>query len=129
MPIFRCAANSSPQSIEGLKPRIPNLNRLIKKHFPICKNAAILDLGCGHVALFHVARQMDYRDLNGFDRSPEQVVEDRRLGIYGVAQGDVLETLSRKPDGSLDCIVAYDLIEHFTTDELIGLVDYFRRVL
>jgi len=51
------------------------------------------------------------------------------LKIDGVSQGDVMETLSRQPDGSLDCVVAFDLIEHFTKNELIGLVDEVCRVL
>jgi SAM-dependent methyltransferase len=119
----------APDSLAGLKPRLPMLQKLVRQHFPPDLNAVILELGCGHGALIHVARQMGYRNLQGVDGSPEQVAAARRLGIDGVEQGDVMETLSRQPDGSLDCVVAFDLIEHFTKNELIELVDKVCRVL
>jgi cyclopropane fatty-acyl-phospholipid synthase-like methyltransferase len=72
---------------------------------------------------------MGYSNVRGVDGSPEQVAAARRLGINGVEQGDVMETLAQAPDKALDCVVAFDLIEHFTKDELIGLVDEVRRVL
>lgn len=119
----------APSTLEGLKPRLPFLQKLIRLHFPPDFKAYILDIGCGHGALIYVARQMGYRNLHGVDGSPEQVAAARRLGINGVAQGDVLEALSRQPDGTLDCVVSFDLIEHFTKDELIVLVDEVWRVL
>ncbi|MFC1789201.1 class I SAM-dependent methyltransferase [Thermodesulfobacteriota bacterium] len=119
----------APDSLAGLKPRLPMLQKLVRQHFPPDLNAVILELGCGHGALIHVARQMGYRNMHGVDGSPEQVAAAQRLRVDGVAQGDVMETLSRQPDGSLDCVVAFDLIEHFTKNELIGLVDEVCRVL
>ena len=119
----------APESLAGLKPRLPFLRKLVHQHFPPDLNAAILELGCGHGALIHVARQMGYRNIHGVDGSPEQVAAARRLGIEEVAQDDVMDALSEQPDGSLDCIVAFDLIEHFTKNELIGLVDEVCRVL
>jgi len=119
----------APDSLAGLKPRLSMLKKLVRQHFPPDLNAVILELGCGHGALIHVVRQMGYRNLQGVDGSPEQLAAAQRLGIDGVAQGDVMETLSRQPDGSLDCVVAFDLIEHFTKNELIGLVDEVCRVL
>jgi len=119
----------APESLAGLKPRLPMLQKLVREHFPPDLNAVILDLGCGHGALIHVARQMGYRNLHGVDGSPEQVAAAQRLGIEGVEQGDVLEALARQPDESLNCVVAFDLIEHFTKDELSGLVDEVCQVL
>ncbi|MGR8998178.1 MAG: class I SAM-dependent methyltransferase [Gammaproteobacteria bacterium] len=119
----------APNNLAGLKPRLPMLQKLVRQHFPLDLNAVVLELGCGHGALIHVARQMGYRNLFGVDVSPEQVAAARRLGIDGVAQGEVMETLSKQPDGSLDCVVAFDLIEHFTKNELIRIVDEVFRVL
>jgi 2-polyprenyl-3-methyl-5-hydroxy-6-metoxy-1,4-benzoquinol methylase len=119
----------APDSLAGLKPRLPMLQKLVRQHFPPDLNAVILELGCGHGALIHVARQMGYRNMHGVDGSPEQVAAALRLNIDGVSQGDVMETLSKKPNGLLDCIVAFDLIEHFTKNEVVGLVDEVRRVL
>ena len=119
----------APETLQGLKPRLPSLRKLVRQHFPPDLNAAMLDLGCGHGALIHVARKMGYRNMHGVDGSPEQVAAARRLGIEGVVEGDVLEALSRQMDGSLDCVLAFDLVEHFTKNELIGLVDEVCRVL
>lgn len=132
--VYACYVNArqkvlAPETLAGLKPRLPMLQKLVRQHFPPDVNTTILDLGCGHGALIHVARQMGYRNLQGVDGSPEQVAAARRLGIDGVEQADVMEVLSKQADASLDCIVAFDLIEHFTKNELIGLVDEVCRVL
>ena len=49
--IYACYVNArqqalSPDSLAGLKPRLPMLQKLIRQHFPPHLNAAILDLGC-----------------------------------------------------------------------------------
>lgn len=119
----------APKSIEGLNPRAPYLKRLIQRHFPKDKQAAIFELGCGHGALIHFARQAGYTNVRGVDGSPEQVAAARRLGIEGVAEGDVLKALAALPDGSQDCVVAFDIIEHFTKSEMIPLIDEVLRVL
>ena len=119
----------APQSLDGLKPRASALRRLIQRHFPPDRQATVTDLGCGHGAIVHFARQAGYVNTRGVDGSPEQVAAARRLGIDGVVEGDLLDTLAKLPDTSQDCIVAFDVIEHFTRDELIGLVDEVRRVL
>ena len=121
--------NLAPDSLAGLGPRLFPLRRFVKRHFPPNVRAAILDLGCGHGALIFVARQMGYHNVRGVDGAAEQVAAARRLGIDGVTQGDVMETLSKQSGESLDCILAFDLIEHFTKNELIGLIDEVHRVL
>jgi 2-polyprenyl-3-methyl-5-hydroxy-6-metoxy-1,4-benzoquinol methylase len=119
----------APTSLDGLAPRIPYLRRLVRKHFPADKNAAVLDLGCGHGALLHVARQQGYLNLLGVDGSPEQVAAAAHLGIQGVTEGDLNAMLLAQPDASLDLVVAFDVIEHFTRDELLPFVDQVHRVL
>lgn len=119
----------APDTINGLKPRAPYLKRLIRNHFPPDRDAAIVDLGCGHGALIHFARQQGYRNAIGYDRSPEQIAAARRLGIEGVHEGDLQEILLTFSDGSLDAVVAFDVIEHFRKDELIDFVDKVYHVL
>jgi 2-polyprenyl-3-methyl-5-hydroxy-6-metoxy-1,4-benzoquinol methylase len=82
-----------PATLEGLKPQIPYLQKLIRQHFPYNRNVAILDLGCGHGALIHLARQEGYKNIRGVDGSPEQVAAAKQLCIKGVEQGDVIEAL------------------------------------
>jgi cyclopropane fatty-acyl-phospholipid synthase-like methyltransferase len=88
-----------------------------------------LDLGCGHGTLIHFAREAGYRIIEGVDRSPEQIAVAKRLGIHGVRHGDLVETLLTLPQESLDCVVTFDVIEHFTKGELLLFADEVSRVL
>lgn len=113
----------------SLASRAPYLRRLIVRHFPADRNASVLDLGCGHGTLLAFARQAGYRNVAGVDRSPEQVAAARRLGIEGVLEGDIMETLRAMPADSRDVIVAFDVIEHMRREELLPLADEVLRVL
>jgi SAM-dependent methyltransferase len=119
----------APATLEGLKPRLPYLKKLVQRHFPPDINASIMDLGCGHGALIHVARQIGYCHIRGVDRSPEQVVAAKALGIDDVQHGDAMDALGKEDECSLDCVVFFDLLEHFSKAELIPLVDLVYRVL
>ena len=119
----------APENLAGLRPRLPYLRQMVRRHFPSDRSVAILELGCGHGALLHVLHEAGYRKARGVDSSPEQVAAAQRLGIHGVTECDVMSALAVVRDGSLDVVVAFDLIEHFSKDELIQLVDEVRRVL
>jgi len=132
--IYRHYVNSrdlvlAPSTLEGLNPRAPYLTRLIRAHFPADRKAAILDLGCGHGALLHFAHRAGYTNIRGVDGSPEQVAAAQRLGIGGVEEGDLLAVLTANGDESIDVVATFDVIEHFTREELMGFVDQVRRVL
>jgi 2-polyprenyl-3-methyl-5-hydroxy-6-metoxy-1,4-benzoquinol methylase len=113
----------------SLASRAPYLRRVVRRHFPPDRDARVLDVGCGYGALLHFAREAGYRNLAGVDGSPEQVSAAAALGIEGVRRGDLLETLAATPDESQDVVIAFDLIEHLTRDELLRVVDDVRRVL
>ncbi len=119
----------APDTLAGLGTRRASLMRLIARHFPPQREAAILDLGCGHGALLYFAQQAGYTNATGVDRSPAQVEAARRLGIQGVRAGDILPTLYAIAPASLDAVVSYDVIEHLTKDELIDVTDEVVRVL
>ena len=119
----------APATLDGLAGQAPYQRRMIRQHFPADREARILDLGCGHGNLVHFAREAGYRNVMGVDRSPEQVAEAKRLGIEGVVEGDLMETLATLPDASQDVVVAFDVIEHFTREELLPFVDEVHRVL
>lgn len=119
----------APESLAGLEPRGYLLKRIIRRHFPSDKDAAIIELGCGYGAMIHFARLLGYRNIIGVDRSPQQVAEAQRLGIEGVRECDLLSTLQAAPVGSYEAVVAFDVIEHFRKDEVLTLVDEVCRVL
>src|SRR5881628_1814514 len=109
----------APANVEALQPRLPFFRKVIRQHFPRDRNAAILELGCGHGAFLYAMHQAGYRSAWGVDGAVEQVAAARELGIDGVEQGDVMSALAATRRGSLDLVVAFDLIEHFTKGELI----------
>ena len=119
----------APDSVEGMKPRAPYMHRLLRRHFPGDRQAAIIDLGCGYGVILHFAQLFGYTNVRGVDGSPEQVATAKQLGIQGVEEGDLMQTLTGLPDGSQDCVIAFDVIEHFTRNELIDFVDEVKRVL
>lgn len=119
----------APESVAGFRRRAPYFRKLIRDHFPAARSAAILEIGCGHGAFLYFMREAGYLGARGIDDSPEQVREAQRLGIGEVRQADLAGHLRTLPDASLDLLVAFDVIEHFTKEELSGLADEFYRVL
>lgn len=119
----------APATLAGLAPRLPYLRRLVHRHFPRRSDAAILDFGCGHGALIHVARSMGYTNIGGIDGSPSQVEAAQRLGIEGVRYADMFEVVRALPDSGLDAAVSFDVIEHLDRDEILAFTDEIVRVL
>lgn len=109
--------------------RAPFLRAVAHNHFPADRKARILELGCGYGALIYQARALGYTNIQGVDVSPEQVAGAQRLGIPGIAQGDLFDTLRNMADSSLDAIVTIDVIEHLNKNELMGFTDEVFRVL
>lgn len=107
----------------------PYLERLVDEHFPENKSAKIIDLGCGHGSLLYTLKRAGYTDLLGIETSPEQVAAAHQLGLDCVKQGDIVHALGSMPANSVDVVIAFDVIEHFTKDEVINLLDSIHRVL
>jgi SAM-dependent methyltransferase len=119
----------APETTAGFAPRAANLERLIADYFPADRSARILELGCGHGALLHFARAAGYTNMTGVDGSPAQIAAARKLGIEGIREGQLMEALRDTPEASLDAVVAFDVLEHLTRDEIVDAVDAIARVL
>jgi 2-polyprenyl-3-methyl-5-hydroxy-6-metoxy-1,4-benzoquinol methylase len=126
---YRDYLAAEPLRLDRLQLRAPHIQNLIRNHFPPDKDAAILDVGCGHGAILYFARQAGYRNVVGIDCSVAQVAEARTQGITGVIEGDVLTILETLAPESQDVVIAFDVIEHFTKDELLQCFDQIWRVL
>lgn len=109
--------------------RRPYLERLVRRHFPPDRAAAILELGCGYGPLIQIAREAGYTNMTGVDLSSIEVARAASLGIAGVRQGDLMAALAAQADASLDAVVAFDVIEHFRKDEILAFADQVRRTL
>ena len=127
---------SSQETVTGLPtaqnrfaPRAALLYGVIDEHFPRDLEAKILDLGCGHGALLWFAQAKGFRNTKGIDVSLEQVELAEQLGVHNVVQGDIGSALSTEPKEQLDVVVMFDVLEHFTRDELIVVMDGVFRVL
>lgn len=116
-------------SLDSFRPRAPYLRKVISNHFPGDRQARIVDLGCGHGALVHFARQEGYTDVSGVDRSPDQVAAAVSLGIDGIRQGDLLNELQSLPADSIDALLSFDVIEHLTKEEVMEFAAQARRVI
>lgn len=112
-----------PKLLQDLENRGPTMRYVINTFFPKDQKASILDLGCGHGTLIHFAQRAGYSNIYGVDVSEQQVALAIKLGIANIRQGNFIETLRTIAPASLDLIIAFDVIEHFTKDELIDLVD------
>ncbi len=120
---------SAPPDAAELEARAHALRRVVRRYLPANRDASVLDLGCGYGVFVHIAHECGYHKTWGVDRSAQQVAAAARLGIAGVREGDLVETLRSQPDESHDVIVTFDVVEHLTKDELVVLVDDARRVL
>jgi O-antigen chain-terminating methyltransferase len=80
----------------------------------------LLDIGCGRGEFLEVAREAGL-PAKGVDINPEMVALCRQQGLE-VVQSDALDYLRGLPDQSLGGILAAQLIEHLTLDQLTELV-------
>ncbi len=114
---------------QALASRAPYLKSLIANSFPNDRQVKILDLGCGYGALLYFLKEAGYHDLQGIDTSSEQVAGAKRLGLDFVRQGNLIEALKESGEGTYDVLIAFDVLEHFSKDEILDFAAEARRVL
>jgi SAM-dependent methyltransferase len=90
-------------------------------------DAHILELGCGPGYFLEYLGRRGFTSPRGVDISQEQVTLARQRGVVAEA-ADVFAALDAAT-GSLDAVVAIDLLEHFTKDEGLRLCDAMRSSL
>jgi 2-polyprenyl-3-methyl-5-hydroxy-6-metoxy-1,4-benzoquinol methylase len=80
------------------------------------RDARILDIGCGSGGLLQYLGKLGFTAATGIDVSAEQVAIAARRGVKAEV-GDLFDVLERSPD-TFDGVIAIDLIEHLTKQEL-----------
>ena len=102
------------------------------RYFPILqdlpKTSSILELGCGHGRILSYLREKDFTNVKGIDISEEQIALARKDGL-DAERIDVFEYLNRQSPSSLDGVIAIDLVEHFTKEELLQLFELLHTVI
>jgi len=89
--------------------------------------APILEIGCGGGGLLAYLARRGFSHAAGVDISAEQVEVARRRGVQAEV-GDVFEYLAGQGE-TLAAIIAVDVFEHFSRDELVRLAPLVYRAL
>jgi SAM-dependent methyltransferase len=79
----------------------------------------LLEIGCGSGELLSYLGRRGFSHAVGVDISAEQIELAQRRGVRAM-QADLFDYLS-KHQGELEAIVAIDVLEHLTRDELVRL--------
>ncbi|MFD2766144.1 class I SAM-dependent methyltransferase [Micromonospora eburnea] len=87
----------------------------------------VLDIGCGQGDLVGLM-QADGIEAYGVDISPEQVEVARSRGLDRVCLGDFHSRLRAEP-GTWDAVVATDILEHLSKDDVVRTFDEVRAAL
>ncbi len=121
--ITRIQGNSGIEpTLAEIESRFPIWEAYYQKHLPHDRAAAILDIGCGSGGFIHYLRSSGYHKSSGLDISDEQISTAHRLGISGVSQGDFRQLLESTASG-YDLIIARDVIEHFSKEEVLDILN------
>lgn len=96
---------------------------------PSDRTTPVLDMGCGPGFFLWMLDRLGYTDLTGVDLSPEQVALARQwCPRAAIIQGDVRDVLAQNP-GRFGLIAGFDIIEHFTKDEILPLLTLIVQAL
>jgi cyclopropane fatty-acyl-phospholipid synthase-like methyltransferase len=101
---------------------------LYRRFLPPSRQAEILEVGCGTGSFLFFLRSEGYERAHGIDLGVEQIAAARTLGIDGVEVADGVTYLPAHPE-TYDLIVALDVLEHLTKDEVLTFLDGAHRAL
>lgn len=96
-------------------------DHLFKPILDVAKPEEILEVGCGSGHFLYWAVERGFKSVSGFDLSREQVEAARVLGLP--AEVASFQDYLRGRCEAFDLIVALDIIEHLTRDEVFNLLD------
>ena len=94
----------------------------------VSKSARIFDMGCGSGSLLKGLKEAGYTNVIGMDLSEEQVNMAHEFGVSEVVLGDAMQFF-RSSEEQFDVITGMDIIEHFTKDELVELLQLIQSKL
>ncbi len=94
----------------------------------VSKDAVIFDMGCGSGSLLKALQENGFQNATGMDISPEQVKVAGEMGVKNVSLGDALKFVADNK-GKFDVLTGMDIIEHFTKNELVELLQNIKQSL
>ncbi len=115
-------------SLDGIRKNFPVWRHYFGKLLPRDKVAAILDIGCGDGSFIFFLQNEGYSRPEGIDVSAEQIEMGKAMGIANIQRADLQDFLANKKE-SYDCIVARDVLEHFSRQEIFDILFAVRAAL
>jgi 2-polyprenyl-3-methyl-5-hydroxy-6-metoxy-1,4-benzoquinol methylase len=91
------------------------------------RHGKILDIGCGAGDMMEFLRRLGFSRVEGIDRSNEQVQVATRRGLPATSADAMVYLTEHSED--YDAIVAIDVLEHFSKEELVDLVSLVHGAL
>jgi 2-polyprenyl-3-methyl-5-hydroxy-6-metoxy-1,4-benzoquinol methylase len=101
---------------------------LVDRYLPADHGAAVLELGCGFGSFLRALKDRGYTNVKAMDLIREccDYVE-KEIGVPAEC-GDLFDFLARD-EGRYDAIVAFDVLEHFNKNEIVGIVERLHEIL
>jgi len=106
-------------------------NYFLKRFLPEDKNIKILDLGCGYGAILISLQDLGYSNFTGVDSWESiQLLKATQLENR-VVEADIITFLEKSVEEGekWDVILAIDVLEHFTKDELVYILPLLRQLV
>ena len=103
--------------MERIRHSFPVWRYYFKKLLPQSASANILDIGCGNGSFVLFLTESGYINSSGIDISEEQIEYGRSIGISSIKCADLHDFLKEKT-ATYDCIIARDVMEHLTRQEI-----------
>jgi len=103
-------------------------SRYYRRLLPKNRDARILDIGEGNGSLVLFLQKAGFKNTMGIDESKEQVELAHKMGIESIIHCDVEDFLSQQVE-AYDMIFAVEVIEHFTKDEVLQVLEAVHKAL
>jgi 2-polyprenyl-3-methyl-5-hydroxy-6-metoxy-1,4-benzoquinol methylase len=104
----------------------------LTRFLPKNKSSRVLDLGCGYGTILTSLKNLGYSEVTGVDCSPEAIefLHSTDL-VENIIQADLTMFLEEANEKKLlwDAVLAIDILEHLTKDELVHILTLIRKVL
>lgn len=120
----------APATLESYRRRYYVWKSYLQKFLPSSKNSPILEIGCGVGHNLYSLKQLGYVNLTGTDYASECIDVCREQGFSCHLVNDQSEkTFYASRKKQFDCIVLYDLIEHYVPSDAKKLLESARMML
>lgn len=115
-------------SIERIRDNFKLNDFYYKELLPKGIDSKILDIGCGDGNFVYYLLEKGYKNTIGIDLSIEQIEKGLEIGINNIEVADIYDYLLNVEE-EYDCIIARDILEHFTKEELFKILSLIHKSL